>query len=71
MATTARHAATFKPGPPSFRDLKPKAVTGHLLRTPRAGGERWVAHWRDCTGHQHKRVLGRVSPKGGARSTAI
>jgi hypothetical protein len=65
VATDARPAATFKARPPSFRELKPKTVTGHLLRTSRAGGDRWVAHWRDSTGRQHKRVLGRVSPKGG------
>lgn len=36
------------------------SVSGHLLRTERATGARWVGHWRDLDGVQHKRVIARV-----------
>jgi hypothetical protein len=36
------------------------SVSGHVLRVRRASGDRWVAHWRDIDGIQHKRVLARV-----------
>jgi integrase len=41
-------------------DLRPRPISGHLLRSRRSSGDRWVAHWRDAAGRQHKRVLGRV-----------
>jgi integrase len=55
---------TFKPSI-TFRELRPKAVTGHLVRARYASGDRWIAHWRDSSGHQHMRTLGRVWRGGG------
>jgi len=61
----AEPANTFKPATLSLRDLRPQPVSGHLLRARRASGDRWVAHWRDATGTQHKRVLAKVWSAGG------
>ena len=66
MATaTDAPGSRFEPVRLTFRDLRPRAVSGHLLRARRASGERWVAHWRDAAGVQHKRVLGRIWTGGG------
>ena len=45
--------------------LRPQPVSGHLLVQPRSSGDRFVAHWRDASGRQHKRVLGKVWTRRG------
>ncbi len=51
---------TFELPPLTTAALRPQPVSGHLLRKPRASGQRWHARWRDAAGVQHERVLGRV-----------
>lgn len=65
MASVPTPGVDFEPTPLTFRDLRPRNVSGHLLRAKRASGDRWVAHWRDAAGLQHKRVLGKVWSAGG------
>lgn len=59
-ARQPRQRSTYRPPRPTVAQLRPKPVSGHLLRVKRKSGERWHAHWRDAAGDQHERVLGRV-----------
>jgi len=52
--------STFEPPALSVERLRPQPVSGHLLVQPRKTGDRFVAHWRDAAGRQHKRVLGKA-----------
>ena len=45
--------------------LQPQPVSGHLLIQERQSGERYVAHWRDGAGQQHKKMLGRAWTRRG------
>ena len=49
----------------SVRQLAPQPVSGHLIVQRRQSGDRYVAHWRDAAGQQHKRVLGRAWTRRG------
>lgn len=49
----------------TLADLRPQPVSGHLLRRARRTGERWHAHWRDASGVQHEKVLGKVWKRRG------
>ena len=60
MRAPGQPTSTFELPPLTALDLRPQPVSGHLLRVARQSGDRWVGHWRDASGHQHKRVLGRV-----------
>ncbi len=60
MRAPGQPTSTFELPPLTALDLRPQPVSGHLLRVARKSGDRWVGHWRDASGHQHKRVLGRV-----------
>jgi integrase len=57
--------ASFQLPDLTLGDLRPRPVSGHLLRKTRASGERWHAHWRDAAGRQHEKVLGRVWTRRG------
>jgi integrase len=39
--------------------VRPPSVSGHIFRTKRKSGDRWMAKWRDAGG-QHQRVLGKA-----------
>jgi integrase len=45
--------------------LQPQPVSGHLLTQVRQSGDRFVAHWRDAAGRQHKKVLGKAWTRRG------
>jgi len=60
MRAPGRPTATFQLPPLTALDLRPQPVSGHLMRVARSSGDRWVGHWRDASGRQHKRVLGTV-----------
>lgn len=60
MRAPGRPTATFQLPALTALDLRPQPVSGHLMRVARSSGDRWVGHWRDASGRQHKRVLGTV-----------
>lgn len=45
--------------------LQPQPVSGHLLIQARQSGDRYVAHWRDAAGQQHKKMLGKAWTRRG------
>jgi integrase len=57
--------SSFELPPLTAAQLHPHSVSGHLLRKTRASGDRWHAHWRDASGRQHEKVLGKVWTRRG------
>lgn len=53
------------------RDETGREIVGHLLVVERAGGPVWFAKWRDSSGHQVKRRLGRAWLEPLERPTAV
>ena len=49
----------------SVARLQPQPVSGHLLVQARQSGDRYVAHWRDASGRQHKKLLGKAWTRRG------
>ena len=54
----------------SVAQHQPQPVSGYLLVQPRQFGDRYVAHWRDAAGQQHKKLLGKAWTRRGRRPPA-